>query len=56
MKCLKWVGTSKKDLLTFPKKVRIEIGYALYAAQKGETLESTKHFKGHGSGVYEIEG
>lgn len=54
MKSLKWIGSSKKDLLTFPKKVRIEIGYALYAAQKEEMPESAKPFKGHGSGVYEI--
>ena len=54
MKSLKWVGSSKKDLLTFPKEVRFEMGHALYVAQKGETYESAKQFKGHGSGVYEI--
>lgn len=54
MKKLKWIGSSKKDLLEFPEEVRREIGYALYMAQKGETYESTKLFKGHGSGVYEI--
>lgn len=30
------------------------MGYALYMAQKGETHESAKLFKGHGSGIYEI--
>ncbi|TAK73747.1 MAG: hypothetical protein EPO11_07885 [Gammaproteobacteria bacterium] len=54
VKNLKWIGGSKKDLLAFPKEVRQEIGYALYAAQKGETHESAKPFKGHGSGIYEI--
>lgn len=54
MKSLKWIGTSKKDLLTFPKEVRFEMGHALYVAQKGETHESAKIFKGQGSGVYEI--
>ena len=54
MKCLKWIGSSKKDLLEFPKEVRQEIGYALYIAQRGETHESTKLFKGYGSGIYEI--
>ncbi len=54
MKSLKWIGSSKKDLLAFPKEVRHEMGYALYVAQKGETHESAKLFKGHGSGVYEI--
>lgn len=54
MKKLRWLGSSKKDLLEFPKEVRHEIGHALYMAQKGETYELTKLFKGHGSGIYEI--
>ena len=54
MKSLKWIGSSKKDLMEFPKEVRNEIGHALYVAQQGETHESAKLFKGHGSGVYEI--
>ena len=53
-KQLKWVGSSKKDLLEFPGEVRSEMGFALYTAQIGETHESAKIFKGHGSGVYEI--
>jgi len=54
VKGLKWVGSSKKDLQAFPKEVCSEMGYALYMAQKGETHESAKLFKGHGSGIYEI--
>jgi phage-related protein len=54
VKSLKWVGSSKKDLLEFPTEVRREIGYALYAVQKDERHESIKLFKGHGSGIYEI--
>jgi phage-related protein len=54
MKSLKWVGSSKKDLQKFPDEVRYEMGYALYTAQQGETHESVKLFKGHGSGIYEI--
>jgi phage-related protein len=54
VKSLDWIGSSRKDLLDFPKVVRREIGSALYAAQQGETHASTKLFKGHGSGVYEI--
>ena len=53
-KQLKWVGSSKKDLSEFPEEVRFEMGFALYTAQLGETHESAKMFKGHGSGVYEI--
>lgn len=54
MKSLEWVGGSKKDLLRFPEEVRHEIGFVLHMAQIGETHESAKLFKGHGSGVYEI--
>jgi phage-related protein len=53
-KQLKWVGSSKKDLSEFPEEARFEMGFALYTAQLGETHESAKMFKGHGSGVYEI--
>ena len=53
-KQLKWVGSSKKDLSEVPEEVRFEMGFALYTAQLGETHESAKMFKGHGSGVYEI--
>ena len=45
MKDLEWVGSSKKDLMH---------GYALYVAQSGGYYDKTKHFKGCGSGVYEI--
>lgn len=54
MKSLIWVGSSKKDLLEFPETVRSEMGFALYIAQLGDTHESAKMFKGHGSGIYEI--
>lgn len=54
MKGLKWMGSSKKDLLAFPKNVQQEIGYALHMAQVGEIYKSAKLFKGFGSGVYEI--
>ena len=54
MKELEWLGSSKKDLMRFPKDVMQEVGYALYFAQRGEHYNKTKPFKGHGSGVYEI--
>ncbi len=54
MKALTWVGSSKKNLMLFPKEVCREIGYALYVAQQGETHESTKLLKGLGAGIYEI--
>lgn len=51
---LKWVGSSKKDLMQFPNEVKREVGYALYVAQKGDVHDFAKIFKGCGSGVYEI--
>jgi phage-related protein len=54
LKELEWIGSSKKDLMCFPVEARREIGYALYVAQHGETHESVKLFKGHGTGIYEI--
>lgn len=54
MKTVKWIGSSKKDLMAFPDDVIQEMGYALHLAQKGELYNKAKPFKGCGSGVYEI--
>ena len=54
MKELEWLGSSKKDLMKFPKEVIQEVGYALYIAQNGECYNKTKYFRGYGPGVYEI--
>jgi phage-related protein len=54
VKELRWIGSSKKDLIKFPKEIIQEMGYALYCAQKGGYYKKTKSFKGCGSGVYEI--
>lgn len=43
-----WVGSSRKDLRSFPKTVQAEIGYALYAAQQGELDPDAKPLKGFG--------
>ena len=55
IKPLRWVASSKKDLLAFPEDVRQEIGYALYFAQTGDKHPAAKPLKGfHGAGVLEI--
>jgi len=54
VKELKWIGSSKGDLMQFPNDVIKEMGYALFVAQNGGTYEKTKPFKGYGSGVYEV--
>jgi len=47
-KPVRWVGSSRKDLKTFPKTVQRHIGQALYAAQRGEEYPSVKALKGFG--------
>jgi len=50
-----WVGSSRRDLRSFPREVRRDIGQSLYAAQQGETDPSAKPLKGFGGGsVIEI--
>jgi len=48
LKAVRWVGSSQKDLRAFPPEVRLEVGYALFAAQKGETDPTAKPLKGFG--------
>lgn len=54
-KPVRWVGTSLRDLRTFPRLVRIDIGHALFAAQQGKTDPAAKPLKGFGgASVLEI--
>lgn len=53
-KPLHWVGSSKRDLLDFPKPVQEDMGNALGIAQFGGTAPSAKPWKGLGSGVLEV--
>jgi phage-related protein len=55
LKPIRWVGSSRRDVKSFPADVRSDIGYALYAAQNGETDPSAKPMKGFGgANVMEI--
>jgi phage-related protein len=49
-----WVGSSKRDLLSFPKQVISDMGYALGLAQLGGKPPEAKPWKGQGSGVFEL--
>jgi phage-related protein len=49
-----WIGTSKKNLQSFPKGVQKLIGDELQLIQYGEMPANTKPFKGIGSGIFEI--
>jgi phage-related protein len=51
---LDWVGSSKKDFLSFPEPVRSEMGNALGLAQFGGRHPSAKQWKGEGAGVFEL--
>lgn len=49
-----WVGTSRKDLKSFPRAVMRDIGQALYAAQRGEKDPAAKPMQGFKPKVMEI--
>ena len=52
---LAWIGSSQKDLKSFPEGVRKDVGYALYLAQTGDKHEAAKVLKGFGgAGVLEV--
>lgn len=54
-KPLVWVGSSRRDLRSFPVAVRRTFGVALFAAQFGETPPEAKVLKGFGgAGVLEL--
>jgi phage-related protein len=54
-KPVRWTGTSLRDLRSFPREVRVDIGYALFTAQEGKTDPSAKAHKGFGgASVLEI--
>jgi phage-related protein len=43
---LRWLESSRKDVRAFPPEVRRDVGYALYAAQRGATDPAAKPVKG----------
>ena len=51
---LDWVGSSKKDFMTFPVAVKHEIGNALGLAQFGGKHPSAKPWKGQGPGIFDV--
>lgn len=55
LKPVRWIGTSLRDLRSFPRSVRIDIGHALFTAQEGKTDPAAKPLKGFGgASVLEI--
>jgi phage-related protein len=51
---LDWVGSSKRDFLAFPERVRHELGNALGLAQFGGKHPKAKPWKGQGPGTFEV--
>lgn len=49
-----WEGSSKKDFKEFPIPAQKDMGVALFVVQLGRTPDSSKPWKGLGSGVYEL--
>jgi len=55
IKPLRWVASSKKDLLTMPEEVQDTFGFALHLAQIGTKSDKAKVLKGFGSaGMLEV--
>jgi phage-related protein len=55
LKPVVWLGTSLRALRSFPESVRVDIGYALFAAQRGEMDPAAKPLKVFaGASVIEI--
>lgn len=48
LKPIRWMGSSRRDLKTFPRTIQRDVGQALYAAQRGEEYPSVKALKGFG--------
>jgi phage-related protein len=51
---LHWVGSARKDYLSFPQEVQADMGYALGLAQLGGKHPRAKPWKGEGAGVLEM--
>jgi len=50
-----WIGSSRKNVKDFPKEVRDEIGFSLYAAELGDTPVNSMPLVGfNGAKVLEI--
>lgn len=55
IKPLRWVASSKKDLMAMPDDVQDTFGYALHLAQSGQKHSDAKPLKGFGgAGVLEV--
>src|ERR1700726_4362432 len=49
-----WVGSSKDDISTMPKPVKVSFGFRLRRIQEGKPTLDTKALSQFGGGVYEL--
>ena len=54
MKPVKYLATSREELLAFPQTMRSEVGQALYLLQEGGEPEDFKPMTTVGAGAYEL--
>jgi phage-related protein len=55
IKSIVWIGSSRRDVKSFPAEVKDVMGYALYQAQIGLKAPSAKPLRGFGgAGILEI--
>ena len=55
IKDIVWIGSSRRNLKSFPADVKDVMGYALYQAQIGQKASSAKPLRGFGgAGILEI--
>lgn len=54
MREVRWLGSSRDDLMAMPREVVLEFGHALYVAQMGEHPEGAKPLTGFGPAVVEL--
>ena len=50
-KCIRWIGSSRKNILAFPVDARKEAGYQLSLVQLGDDPEDWKPMRGMGMGM-----
>jgi phage-related protein len=54
-KPVRWIGSSREDLRSFPEEVRRRVGVALWEAQMGRKARYAKPLRGFGgAGVLEV--
>lgn len=54
MREIRWLGSSRDDLIAMPEPVRGEFGHGLYVAQMGEHPEGAKPLGSFGKGIFEL--